>query len=285
MFGSAVVVTVSILAGLVQITGISLKDFFNGDRTKGLSSPKIGSIEDGIIIYSDTNGKLNFQGDILQNSTKIVIDKANDIDLQNEKSWENIDRLIRDIQSTLYGEEKQLPYALTLCLDLCQQVDLTSKYGLWLRKELIGYIDHEKFQKDFPDEESFDNWMRLWSEHRLVKTYIKIGYRSNETGQYKVDNLPFMHLLIGFPLADIIRKVEDGRNNQVEEYTIPVKTLGQGIFEKLNHDIAKYFPKVDVDVPDELLAFYKPEELNKIVNGVRNLVLSLLSESRGKIGG
>ena len=282
--GVTVVGTIAVLAGVAQITGLSFRDLFSGKEYQKSHQPPQENISGSIILTAGSQGMQNFHGDILQSSTKVEVGELNIISSLAGKSADSIDRLIRDIQAALYGEDKQLPYTLALCLDLCQQVSLSTKYELWLRKELNGYEDHDDFQKSFPDDQAFEDWMRQWAEHRMVKTYIKVGRRSDNTGRYQIEDVEFESLLIGFPVAEIIQKLDSVKITNIHEFPLSLKTLGQGILERLNSTFAEYFPSARIEHIDDVFAYYKSADLNKILNSVRGLVLSLLSEARSTQG-
>jgi len=99
--GGTAVVTVSILAGLAQIIGISLKVLFSGRDSQKF--PQIGqeNITGNIIVNTGSQGVHNFKGDILQSSSKVVIEQANVVSLQGSKSEESIEKLVRDIKAAL----------------------------------------------------------------------------------------------------------------------------------------------------------------------------------------
>jgi hypothetical protein len=282
--GATAGATLMILAAIAQLTGISVKDLFTSESPQKSQQAIQENVSGNIISNVSPQENLNMIGDILQSSKKVVVEHANVVNVQDGHSAEGVDKLIRDIQASLYGDDKQLPYALTLCLDLCQQLGLLSKYELWIRKELNGYDNHEGFQKSFPNEQAFGEWMQQYADHRVVKTYVKFSYKSRKTGQMNIDNLPFESLLIGFPVAEIIRKLEEIRNNPNQEFEISLKALGQGILDNLKSRIKKFPPPKEITVPEDLIAYYKSSDLERLLNGIRNLVLSLLTEARSLQG-
>jgi len=86
----------------------------------------------------------------------------------------DVDILINDIQRDLYGDDDKLPYVLTLCVDLCHHLDPSGDYVEWLKRELSGFENREELTKVLGgSDDKFDDWMKRWVSHRLVKTYVK----------------------------------------------------------------------------------------------------------------
>ena len=189
----------------------------------------------------------------------------------------HIDGLIRDIQVALYDNER-LPYVLTLCLDLCDRVGLCEKYGRWLRSELSGYRDYEELQNEFDDQEQFGAWIENWASHRLIRPYVKALDYSPERMSPEILPLPVNEMLIAFPVAQIARMIEDARDSNRQEFSYTLVSLGQQHFDRLKSVVDELSP--GTQVPPDLQVFYTVSDLEQVLDGVRNTVLSLLSDAR-----
>ena len=273
--GSAALATIGILAGLAELTGYSLKDLF-GSETQPPLLLQQESTTGPIVLSRGMQGKIE-TGDILQGgSTKIAVEQA-DLPESAFKTG-GVERLIEDVQSSLYSDNSRLPYALTLCLELCERLGLSGKYGEWLRRELTGYKDYEGFRNSFNHEEKFEDWMQRWAAHRLVQPYIKFAYRSQESGRMVIDKLPLNKLLIAFPVAEIDRTIQDARKSGTQEIAYYLRDVDQREFEKVQSTVAGVMP--GANIPSDLQLFYKVSDLERILDGTRGIVLSLLAEVR-----
>jgi hypothetical protein len=275
--GSAVLATIGILAGLAELTGYSLKDFFGSETQPPLQQE---STTGAVVLSGDMQGKIE-TGDIFQDdSTKIVVEQA--YSPESLFKTDGVEKLIEDIQSSLYGDNSRLPYVLTLCLDLCERLALSGKYGEWIRRELTGYKDYEGFQNSFNNEDEFEDWMQRWATHRLVQPYIKFAYRSKESGRMVIDKLPLNEILIAFPVAEINRTIQGAREGGVQEIAYYLRDVDQRLFEKVQSTVA--IVKPGVNIPSDLQLFYKVSDLERALDGIRGIVLLLLSEARSVVG-
>jgi len=277
-YGGATIATITFLAALVQIAGISLRDLFASSDHQPPPSHYQQNGHNGIILGTASMDQFNFQGEILQSSTKIVVENAGTVDLNSLNPKTSIEQQIREIQTHLFGENNVLPYTLTLCSDLCERTGLATKYNTWIRSELKGYDD--ELGKTFPDEASFEKWLERWAAHRSVQTYIKFGYRAAETGRYVINNLPFVPILVGYPVAKIVQTIQAAKEDRRTEFGFVIKNWNSELFNKIKRDATSNFRKFDVDINDDLQAFYSVQDLDSVLNGVRNQVLSLLAEVR-----
>ena len=280
--GSAIFGTIVILSGLAQFTGYSLKDIFSSTEELPQSHQNQDSQN---ILNVGTHGKIGQIGDILQgNSTKIVIDSADMINNQKGGKVVDVENLIRDVQSALYDDNSRLPYVLALALDLCDQTGLSEEYGKWLKMELSGYRNYEHyddFQDEFDNEEQFEAWMDRWAKHRLIEPFVKVRYNSIEQRRFVVDTLPLSKIFLAIPVPEIARKIQAARDNGAEEFHLPLRDLGQDGFAAIEKYAASLSP--GFKIPPDLPAFYTVSDLENILNGTRDIVLSLLSAARQRI--
>ena len=229
-------------------------------------------------MVSKDQGQINWDGDILQKgSTKIVLNAKDDGSDKNKSKIK--EQLISEIQRNLYDDSK-LSYVLTLCIDLCNLVGLSKKYGKWLGLELVDHIDIEKFRTEFKSEEQFSSWWEKWASYRLVETYIKYGYRSAETGRYEIDTLPFKKIIIGYSVSEIINKIQDSKERQIVEISTLMRNLSEDYYSELLTSIKKL--PVEFEVQRDVEIHFKVSELLKIPSGIREKVLSLLNDVRQK---
>ena len=229
-----------------------------------------------ILNVGAAGGKINWVGDVLRDSAKIVMKSPDILESQQVSSIANVERLIRDIQSAMYDDDSHLPYALALCLDLCDQVGLSEKYGEWIRRELNGYRDYKEFQAEFDDEEQFDAWMKRWAPHRLITPYV-LNY-SLEGMQPRIQQLPITPMFMAFPVAEVARGIKSARDSNRQEFSVPLLSLGQEHFARLQSVVAEVSP--GSIVPPDVQVFYTVSDLEQILNGVRSTVLSLLRDAR-----
>lgn len=275
--GSAILATIGVLAGLAELTGYSLKDFFGSETQPPLQQE---STTGAVALSGDMQGKIE-TGDILQGGgTKIVVKQADSPESSFKAS--DVEKLIEDIQSSLYGDNSRLPYVLTLCLDLCERLGLSGEYDEWIRKELTGYKDYEGFRNSFNNEREFEDWMQRWAAHRLVQPYIKFAYRSQESGRMVIDTLPLNELLIAFPVAEINRTIQGAREDGVQEIAHYLRDVDQREFEKVQSSVASVMPGANIS--SDLQVFYKVSDLERTLDGTRSIVLLLLSEARSVTG-
>ena len=278
--GGAALATVGILAGLAELTGYSLKDLFTSEDRSPQSFQQENTTG-AVVLSEDMRGKIE-TGDILQGgSTKIIVEQAGTREVASGVS--GVEGLIDDIQSSLYDDHSHLSYVLTLCLDLCgRRLGLSEKYGEWLRKELTGYKDYQGFQSSFGNEDKFEDWIQKWAAHRLVRPYVKFIYRSQESGRMVTDKLPFNELFIAFPVAEMSRTIQDARQSGTQEIAYDLRNVDQGGFKKIQDTFAREMP--GTNVPHDLQLFYKVSDLERALDGVRGIVVSLLTEARSLAG-
>lgn len=277
---ASILATVAILSGLAQFTGLSLRYLLSPRESAYQASQK--EITQGAVIVSEsTGGKIEWTGDIIQDgSTKIVLSRAEALDTRPTTKPARADSLISDIQSTLYEDSSRLPYVLALCLDLCEPSGLSEEYDMWLRKELNGYDDYQGFQRSFESENNFEEWMNKWADHRFVKSYLKMEYYSSERNRYEISTLPHTGIFVAFPVAQIARAIQGARERGDHEFSVLLLSLGQEHFDELQAFVDKLSPKVIL--PADLQVFYSVSGLEKVLDGVRNIVLSLLRDVRRK---
>lgn len=245
----AVVLVLAILANLAQITGYSVRDLFSSS-----SNMQSARVEKPV-------GK-----------TEAMVKPARATN--NERAV----YLINEIQTSLYGDNSQLPKVLTLCLDLCDTVGLSDEYGEWLRRELNGFQNIEEFKKKFPDHDQYEEWMDKWMIHRQVDAYIKFTYRSAETGRQEIKNLPIPKFFVVWSIAYIIDTLKDAKDKGVGEMAFVLREVAPDIFEKMRVENKK--APWNIDTPYDLQAFMNFAGFNRILNDVRERILVLLSRAR-----
>ena len=278
--GTATVGTIAILSGLAQLTGYSLKDLFSSPKPT-LPPSQTKDSQGEVILNVGAYGRIDRIGDILQsNSTKIVVSSTDVLGSPRSSKTANVENLIKDIQSALYEDNSRLPYVLTLCLDLCSQVNLSEKYDQWLKIELNGYKNYQEFRGKFDNEIQFENWMQTWAPHRLIEPYVKFAYRS-ETGRPILDKLPLQKILVAFPVAEVARHIQNARDSNNTEFSLLLRQLSTEHFDELKGFVAQLSPQLEVS-PD-LQVFYTVSNLEQILNGVRSIVLSLLRDARQQV--
>ena len=264
------ITTTGLLASLSQITGYSLKDWVN--RKEQHLPSQSGSI----LIKADDGGTINFTGDILKDkSTKIVIEHAvvvNDAENENNK----VERLIKDVRVALYGDNKTLPYALTLSLDLCNKNENLKNYKKWIEIELKGYEDYENLKSNFDADISFEEWENKWASYRKIKCYIKASMPTKDRQYLEIRPLQYGEIFIAFSISQIVRMLQDSKTDA--EFSVLLASLGKDKVEEIGRIISKYSTKVNI--PPDLRLFYEASELEKILNGVREKVLKLINEVR-----
>lgn len=263
---STLITSITILASIAQLSGYGLKDFFSKPKGDKLQPKKIK----GSVVFNSYNGKIDFNGDILQDkSTKIVIEHATVV-TESEKD-DNLENLKRDIRANLYKDNNLLPYALSLCLELCDKKAISNDFRGWIERELKGYDVHEKFKATFRNEEQYEKWMKKWASHRYIESYIKASVPSEDKRYFEIRGIPLGEMFVAFPIAQIVRMLSDEKVNG--EFSIQLGTFGK---ERVS-DLRNYFASYSgVDIPPDLLLFYRASELEKVLNGVREKVLDLL---------
>ena len=192
-----------------------------------------------------------------------------------------VDILVKEIQKSLYGDDNQLPYVLTLCIDLCHRLGLPRDYLEWLGRELNGFEDMETLAKVLGggDADNLDEWMKSWASHRFVKTYVKMQYISADTKLPVMDELPYERIFMAQSLAQIIEmKRECSAWNSTGEIGVPLAKLGKDKFEVLKAFVAS--SDVQMRVPDDIQVFFTVGALKVLLTGVRKQVLSLLGVAR-----
>lgn len=170
-----------------------------------------------------------------------------------------------------------MPYTLTLCLDLSDQLELDTEYSDWIKKELNGQEDYSEFEKKFGSAEEFDSWIKKWSSHRHIKTYFKAKMPSKNRMGYKIEELPYEKIFVAFPIAQIIKMVNEGQY----EYFVLLQSLGNEHVESFREFMSKL--TANDNIPSDLRLFYKLSELENLLNGVRKIVLTILGEARNKM--
>ncbi|MCI0558414.1 MAG: hypothetical protein MN733_07955 [Nitrososphaera sp.] len=278
---------VLLIAGLLGVAGLvaAFKDAIelfsllshrnSGDETKTSSSSVItGPTQIG-------RGTLAWHGDVFQEgSTKIAVNNSLELSGQPKSEVTLIETLIRDIQKSLYGDDTQLPYVLTLSIDLCERIGLSDKYVTWLTKELTGYEDYDSFQRQFDNEELFEAWMENWAPYRLVRPYVKFQYLSQETGQLVIDKWRFVPFIIAHPIAEVVRKIHAARDRGVREFSMPLRNVPEYYAQVVS--FAAEAP-IGLEIPPDLEVFHDVSDLEKILNGVRERILWLLRDARQHI--
>ncbi len=193
---------------------------------------------------------------------------------------DGVEDLIDSIQSALHDHDRRLPYALALCLDLCERFDLPDDYGIWLRKELNGYNDYAGFQDSFDSIDAFDYWMERWAAHRRVKPYVKfVGY-AEDSRRVITEKLKTNPLFVAFPIAEIIRRIETARNSPTQEIAYPLRRVDPKEIEKIEKIFASTLP--GTEIPHDLQVFLHVSDLERILDGVRAIALSLLIVARSQ---
>jgi nucleoside phosphorylase len=190
----------------------------------------------------------------------------------------SVEKLIADIQSNLYLENSRLPYTLALCMDLVDQARLSEEYNEWLRMELKGFENYQEFKDAFGDARLFEAWMGKWASHRLIATYLKSAYRSSERLTMEILKLPYKKIFAAYSIAEISKRIETARTAHEFESSILLRNLGHEHLMEVKAIVAKLSP--GVETPDDLQLFYGVSELDRVLNGVREKVLALLSDAR-----
>jgi hypothetical protein len=185
---------------------------------------------------------------------------------------------MEDIQADLYGEDSRLPYILTLCLDLCDRVGLSEKYERWLRLELNGYPDYQGFQDGFSDPEAFVAWMDSWASHRMIKTYVKILVPEYEGQRPTINDFSYGEIFVAHSLAGIARMIREADQSPAQELSVPFRKASPEHYAEFMSFLKEQIP--GLHVPSDLFLFYSGASLKEILDGVRDKVLSLLSEAR-----
>jgi membrane protein implicated in regulation of membrane protease activity len=269
-------VTITVFAGLSQITGLTLKNIFL--RVQSKSRHNNDSLQGAIILDASYKGEIKLEGDILQNgSTKIVLEQSKIIDSKYRN--ETIERLISTIQDSLYEDNSRLPYVLSICLDLCAQVGMT-EYDQWINNELNGYKDFLAFQKSFPSETDYINWMKRFGDHRFIKAYIKVSFFSVERQRRVLDTLPHRDIFVAYSLAQIIRDLQRYRERGIPELSVSLQSLGQISVDEVQETINQLSP--GMQVPHDLEVFSSVTSLEGILDGVRNKICALILDARKK---
>jgi hypothetical protein len=236
-----------------------------------------------IVISASDHAQVDWGGDVLQpGSTKTVIERVFPLEGPGMTETIETEGLIKDIQSDLYSDNSRLPYVLTLCLDLCDRTGLTNEYGKWLRKELNGYRDYQRFRSEFDNEDQFTAWMERWAAHRMVEPYVKAATPSSGWGGYEIVNLPIRESFIPFSVAELARMVRGGSDGN-QEFSMPLLSLSRDYFAQLKDILAERHP--GTELPSDTRVFYNVSQLEQILDRVRNIVLSLLSDVRQRIAG
>jgi len=275
----------AILSSLIAVLGWLRARSVRVESPPASSLPEDSEMGDqiGVVIRAETAGKIDWGGDVLQDdSTKVVIERVAVLEDQSISATGNVEKLINDIQPALYGDDSRLPYVLTLCLDLCERVGLSSKYETWLRKELNGFGNYQGFQGEFEDEHSFEAWMQEWASHRLLETYIKVWNRPPGRARGKTWDFPYEKVFVVYSVAEIARMIQIKKESGEQEFSISLLSLGTERFADLRASVAEMLP--EAEIPPDLQVFFNISGLEKCLNGVRDKVLSLLSEVRRQMG-
>jgi hypothetical protein len=233
-----------------------------------------------IVLTAEADGEVHWTGDILHDSTKVVVGSLMPLDTQQATRQFTLRKLIGDIQSELYGDNRRLPYVLALCLDICERTGLSDEYAKWVNRELKGYEDYSPLSDEFKNEQEFEDWMHKWASHRRVRTHIKAQRRSTQTMRLETHEIAFDPILVAMSVAQIARDLEAARDSGTREFSVPLVHLGQAHFAKLQSFVAEMFP--GNVVPSDVRVYYKVSELDRVLDGVRNIVLSLLKDARSR---
>lgn len=201
--GGASILSLTILSGLAQLTGFSLKDFlFPEKRNERVQNSR--NLEGAIILNSESSGNINWTGNVFQDkSTKINVEHVDVIDNHDKMRKNKIDSQIQEIQKNLYSENKLIPYILTLCLDLNDQLGMGTEYHNWINKELNGFEDYSEYVKKFDNVEELNAWMERWFSHRLINTYIKVSMASEHQKEDRIEELQYEKIFVAFPIAKL----------------------------------------------------------------------------------
>lgn len=268
------IVTITVFAGLSQITGITLKSIFS--RVRPREKQDINSLQGAITLDASYKGKIEWKGDILQGgSTKIVLDQPKDIGSRYRA--ETFEKLISAIQNSLHEDNSRLPYVLTVCMDLCALLEMT-EYEQWINIELNGFKDFLAFQKSFRNDGEYIKWMKRFGDHRFIKTYLKASYFSIEKQQQVLDTLPHRDVFVTFPIAQVIRDIQRYRERGIPELSVPLRSLGKESIDEVQEIINRLSP--GMQVPHDLEVFSLVSSLEGILDGVRNNVSVLLQDAR-----
>ncbi len=181
----------------------------------------------GIVLYAKDAGEVNWDGDYFPGGNKYVISHPTAQEDTDSIKLSTIEKLIDNIQSVLYVDNSRLPYALSLCVDLCNRVGLSNRYGLWLWRELNGYRDLQIFRDEFGDEHEFDEWMDEWASYRMVRPYIQAINFKPENRQYQRSTFPINETFITFTIEELVRIIEDTKKSDLQHYSIPLRNLGE----------------------------------------------------------
>lgn len=191
-----------------------------------------------------------------------------------------IENLIEKIQANLYGNDDQLPYVLTLALDLCQSIN-SLNYKMWLEKELHGYENYQNFHEEFGNEEEFERWMDQWANYRLLQSYVDLYGYMVDRNRYETTEFPYKTVLIAYSLSGLIRNIKAAREARVDRVSRPIQEIG---LETLSEFVA-FMAKNEIPIrPDiDTVVYFKITDLEKILASVRKIILKLLNEAQNYI--
>ena len=290
-YGSAVITAIAVLAALAQVTGFSLKDLFKAPHTPhplddpDRIAPASSGISTMLSMQADHYGSISIAGDVLQHgSTKMLIGGQPEISPTHPRKTVDVEWTIREIQAKLYSKNAELPYILTLCLDLCATLGINDDNVTWLEKELSGFRNYAQLQSSFDDVAHFDAWMEKWASHRLVATYMKFRYRSSDRGgQFVLDDLPFERIFVAYRLNELVSLIEQARNNRAEEVFFPLQNFPEETLQSLSELVSKHFG--GSQIPPDLQVFIRLQQLERILEGTRDKILGLLRLVREHLSG
>jgi hypothetical protein len=192
-----------------------------------------------------------------------------------------IENLIDKIQASLYGNDSQLAYVLTLASDLCNLINAT-QYKTWIEKELHGYENYQRFLDDFDSEEAFAAWMDEWGSHRMIRAYVEI-YSRDDDGHNKINEFPYSEVLIAFPISELVSNIQSARSVHVDRVSRPIADLGAEKYVEFVSFMAEH--NIPVRASGNTAVYFKVSDLERILVRVRAIVLKLLNEARKFTGG
>jgi hypothetical protein len=240
-FAAVVVVALTILANLAQITGYSLKEIF---MQSGRESP--------------TRQEPEMLG------ARVIGTEA-----ESNKSL-RLERLMQKVQDDLHSTNDQLPGVLISCLDLCHLASLPEDFSRWVNLELAGY------PAVIPDE--LVEWIDKWGRHRLVPGYIEVWNRDPSTRRKVTLRMNTRELFFSQPLSEVLRissKANADGNNRFETSLIG---YGSELVGEVEQSIrgAGYSLRIMPDAP----LYFSSASILRILDGVRSRVVWLLDEVR-----
>lgn len=255
--GGAVVLAITVLAGLAEITGYNLRTILLGEQV--LDSQQT-EIEPSIMIRAkeikiDTIVS-HIGGDLIQG------DKVGGITQQLHPSGrQRIKQLVADIRKCLYRTNEDLPEALLHSGELALRLDQSS-FAEWVDYELEGYpdLDPEKLLTLAP--------------YRKAELYVKVLLVSDRNAP--VRTVPLRTVFFGHATPWIVQKIAESKQLGIFELTALANEEAQRYFDDFVQFLLEKNPDGSVEMMGQLRLFLDVRQLESILDGVRQKVGELL---------